>query len=79
MHAEITTVKGTFLINCFNEIYYSNIGDFTVGKHIFKIGGKNKSSSQIKDLRDSYLAIDTDFTSDNVKIQLLLFLFIQKQ
>ena len=77
MHAEIATVRETFLINCFNEIYYSDIGDFKVDEHIFEIGGRNKSFSQVKDIKNSYLAIDIDFTSNNHKIPLWLFSFIK--
>ncbi|MDQ7062540.1 MAG: hypothetical protein Q9M43_16055 [Sulfurimonas sp.] len=72
MHVEIATVKETFLINCFNEIYYSDIGDFEVVKYIFEIAWQNKSFFKIKALRDSYLLIDTYLTTNNKKIPLLL-------
>jgi len=74
---DIGAVRETFFVNCFKNIYYSDIGDFKVDKHIFEIGGKNKSFSQIKDIKDSYLAIDIDFTSNNNKIPLWLFSFIK--
>ena len=73
---EIGTVRETFFVNCFDEINYSDIGDFKVGKYIFEVGGKNKTFSQIKDIKDSYLALDIDFTSNNKKIPLWLFSFI---
>jgi len=74
---EIGTVRETFFVNCFDEIYYSDIGDFKVGKYIFEIGGKNKTFSQIKDINESYLALDIDFTSNDKKIPLWLFSFIK--
>ena len=73
----IGAVRETFFVNCFENIYYSDIGDFKVDKHIFEIGGKSKSFSQVKDIQDSYLAIDIDFTSNNKKIPLWLFSFIK--
>ena len=73
----IGAVRETFFVNCFENIYYSDIGDFKVDKHIFEIGGRNKTFSQIKDIEDSYLAIDIDFTSNNRKIPLWLFSFIK--
>jgi hypothetical protein len=74
---DIGAARETFFVNCFENIYYSNIGDFKVDNHIFEIGGRNKSFSQIKDIKDSYLAIDIDFTSNNNKIPLWLFSFIK--
>jgi hypothetical protein len=73
---EIGTVRETFFVNCFNEVYYSDIGDFKVDNHIFEVGGKNKTFSQIKDIEDSFLAIDIDFTSNDRKIPLWLFGFL---
>ncbi len=74
---DIGVVRETFFVNCFENIYYSDIGDFKVDKHIFEIGGKAKSFSQIKDIKGSYLAIDIDFTPNNNKIPLWLFSFIK--
>ena len=73
---EIGTVRETFFVNCFNEVYYSDIGDFKVDNYIFEVGGKNKTFSQIKDIKDSFLAIDIDFTSNDRKIPLWLFSFL---
>ena len=74
---EIGTVRETYFVNCFNNAYYSDIGDFKVNYYIFEVGGKNKSFSQVKDLKNSFLAIDVDFTSNNKKIPLWLFSFIK--
>lgn len=72
---EIGTVRETFFVNCFKNIYYSDIGDFKVDQYIFEVGGKNKDFSQIKEIDNSFLAVDIDFTSNNKKIPLWLFSF----
>lgn len=42
-----------------HEITYPPAGDFLVGgAHLFEMGGKRKSFAQIKDLPNSYLAVD---------------------
>jgi len=76
LELDMGVVRETFFVNNFNTIYYSDIGDFKVEDILFEIGGKNKSFSQIKDLKNSYLAIDTDFTSNDKKIPLWLFGFL---
>jgi predicted AAA+ superfamily ATPase len=77
LELDIGVVRETYFVNCFKNIYYSDIGDFIVDNKIFEVGGKNKSFSQVKDLQNSYLAIDIDFTSNDKKIPLWLFSFIQ--
>ncbi len=77
LELDIGVVRETYFVNCFKNIFYSDIGDFIVDEHIFEVGGKNKSFSQIKDLDNGYLAIDIDFTSNNRKIPLWLFSFIK--
>lgn len=74
---EIGTVRETYFVNCFNNIYYSDIGDFKVDDYIFEVGSKNKSFYQIKDIDNGYLAIDIDFTSNKRKIPLWLFGFMK--
>ena len=73
LEPEIGTVRETFFANCFDTIYYSDIGDFRVNDVVFEIGGKNKSFKQIKDIPNSFLAIDTDYTAEPNKIPLWLF------
>ena len=73
IEAEIGTVRETFFSNCFQEIHYSDIGDFKMKHHIFEIGGRNKTFKQIKDIEAGYLVIDTDYTTDPRKIPLWLF------
>jgi hypothetical protein len=76
MEVDIGVIRETFFISCFDNIFYSDIGDFRVDKYIFEIGGKNKSFSQIKDIKDSYLVIDTNYTVEKNKIPLWLFGFL---
>lgn len=77
LELDIGVVRETYFVNCFKNIYYSDIGDFIVEDKIFEVGGKNKSFSQVKDLENSYLAIDIDFSSNDKKIPLWLFSFIK--
>jgi len=73
---EIGTVRETFFVNCFEKIFYSDIGDFKVDKYLFEVGGKNKSFKQIKDVENSFVVADMDYTVDNKKIPLWLFGFL---
>jgi predicted AAA+ superfamily ATPase len=67
------TARETFFASCFKDIYYSDIGDFRVKDMIFEIGGRNKSFKQINDVKDGYLVVDTDYTTDSRKIPLWLY------
>ena len=73
IEVDIGTVRETFFVSCFDTIYYSDIGDFRVEDIIFEIGGKNKSFKQIKNVDNSYVVVDTDYTTQNNKIPLWLF------
>jgi len=73
IETEIGTVRETFFVSCFDTIYYSDIGDFRVDNTIFEIGGKNKTLKQIKGIKNSFLVIDTDYTTDEKRIPLWLF------
>ena len=73
---EIGTVRETFFVNCFDKVFYSDIGDFRVGEYIFEIGGKGKSFKQIKDVKNSFIVADIDYTVDDKKIPLWLFGFL---
>ncbi len=61
---EIGTVRETFFVNqLINAGHIVHLGpekaDFTVDqKYTFEIGGKNKDNRQIKDIKNSYKAID---------------------
>jgi len=74
--SDIGTVRETYFVSCFQNIYYSQIGDFRVNDCIFEVGGKNKSFSQIKDIKNSYLALDIDTGIAKNKIPLWLFGFL---
>jgi len=73
IEANIGTVRETFFASVFETIYYSDIGDFIVDKYTFEIGGKNKSFKQIKDVKNSFLIVDTDYTMEENRIPLWLF------
>lgn len=72
-------LRETFFLNHVsytNTVNYTDIGDFLVDeKYTFEIGGKGKNKSQIKELKDSYLAIDDIEQSIGDKIPLWLFGF----
>ncbi|MDQ7044806.1 MAG: AAA family ATPase [Sulfurimonas sp.] len=76
---DIGTIRETYFVNCFENCYYSDIGDFVVNDIIFEVGGKNKSFTQVRDLENSYLAIDIDFSTNDKKIPLWLFSFIKEK
>ena len=73
---EVGTIRETYFVNLFKDIYYSDIGDFRVKDYIFEVGGINKNFHQIKDIKNSFLAIDTDTTINKRKIPLWLFGFL---
>ena len=59
---EIGTVRETFFFNQLSQtqtVTFPKKGDFAVnGKYLFEVGGKNKSFEQIKDIENSFLAVD---------------------
>ena len=77
---KIGTVRETFFANQVGNVYpitSSDRGDFIVdNKYTFEVGGKNKTFKQIKDIENSYLVIDDDFTVNEKKIPLWLFGFL---
>jgi hypothetical protein len=56
------SLRETFFYNqlsAVSSVVLPKKGDFLVdGKMLFEVGGKNKTFEQIKDLPDSYLAVD---------------------
>jgi len=56
------TLRETFFMNQLSqghEVRYPKAGDFLVDrKYLFEVGGKGKTFDQIKDVPDSYLAVD---------------------
>jgi hypothetical protein len=60
-----------------NSTQFPTRGDSLVdGKHLFEIGGENKTFAQIKDMTDSYLAIDGIEVGRGCRIPLWLFGFL---
>lgn len=79
-HIEIGTIREIFFYNQLNynhQINYPKQGDFVVDeKFIFEIGGKNKTSKQIKNIDNAFLALDEIEIGFNNKIPLWLFGFL---
>lgn len=71
------TLRETFFLNQVANTYYVSCprqGDFEVDtKLLFEVGGKNKTFDQIKDLPDSYLAVDGIEIGSHNRIPLWMF------
>lgn len=72
------TKRETFFLNQLkssgHSVLYPNKGDFIVdGKYIFEVGGKDKTFNQIKDLEDSFLAVDDIESGRGNRIPLWMF------
>lgn len=76
----IGNLRKTFFnnqISAKHRVNYTNTGDFLVdNKYTFEIGGKGKTFDQIKDLPNSYLAIDNLEHGNGNRIPLWLFGFL---
>ena len=77
-NTNVGTKRETFFLNQLKasnaEVLYPITGDFIVdGKYLFEVGGKDKSFKQIKDIPDSYLAIDDTEIGRGNKIPLWMF------
>ena len=59
---DIGTIRETFFFNQVGQVcdvHYPAKGDFLVdGKYLFEVGGSNKTFDQIKDVENSFLAVD---------------------
>ena len=75
-------VGKTFLIRTFfqnqlsvsHEVNAPHKGDFLVdGRYLFEVGGKNKTFEQIKDVPDSFLAVDETEVGYGNRVPLWLF------
>lgn len=77
---QIGLVREIFACNQLNnagcKIFYAKNGDITNNKYIFEIGGKNKDRKQIKDIKNSYLALDNIIIGSKNTIPLYLFGFL---
>lgn len=73
-------LRETFFLNLLRGLYKVSSpeqGDFHVeGKYIFEIGGKSKNFSQIKDIKNSFLAVDDIEIGTGNKIPLWVFGFL---
>ena len=78
--ANLGNERESFFLNQLSQnhiVTYSNKSDFLIdNKYTFEIGGKNKNSKQIKNIQDSYLAIDNIEYGYKNKIPLWLFGFL---
>ena len=76
-HVDTGTLRETFFFNQLSqshEVRYPKAGDFIVDrKHLFEVGGKGKTFDQIKDIPDSYLAIDNTEMGHKNRIPLWMF------
>lgn len=76
-NVQIGTIREVFFNNqlaATNEINYPTKGDFIVNKkYLFEVGGRKKSFEQIKDIPDSYLAVDDIETGHGNRIPLWMF------
>lgn len=75
--ADIGNIRETYFANQLmrsHEVTFSGVGDFLVsGKYTFEVGGKNKKFDQIKDVLNSYLAIDDIETGHGQRLPLWMF------
>lgn len=75
--ADKGTLRETFFINQLStvaNINYPRKGDFLVNhKYLFEVGGKGKSFEQIKDIPDSFLAVDDTEIGHGNRIPLWMF------
>ena len=77
---DVGNMRETFFFNQLaniTDVRYPKVGDFMVGgKYLFEVGGQNKKFDQIKDIADSYLAIDNIETGMGNRIPLWMFGFL---
>ncbi len=78
--ADVGNVRETFFLNQLkyqNKVTYPAKGDFLInGKYLFEVGGKRKTNTQIKNEKDSFLAVDNLEIATESKIPLWLFGFL---
>jgi predicted AAA+ superfamily ATPase len=74
------TIRETFFMNALGAMHTLKAppkGDFLVDDtYLFEVGGKNKSFAQIKDIENSFLAVDDIDTGFGSRIPLWLFGFL---
>lgn len=77
-NAEVGCVRETFFLNQIRSagfnVTYPKQGDFLVeGQYLFEVGGRKKSFDQIKDIPNSYLAVDDTEIGIGNRIPLWMF------
>lgn len=74
---DIGTLRETFFFNQLNvnhEVLLPTQGDFYIDrKYLFEVGGKTKTFNQIKDIPDSFLAVDGTEVGHHNRIPLWMF------
>jgi hypothetical protein len=80
MGEEMGTIRETFFetqLNIEHQMRLPKTGDFLVDeKYTFEIGGKNKTSKQVKDIPNSYIILDDIENGVFNQIPLWLFGFL---
>lgn len=78
--ADVGNIRETFFLNQLSykhKVRYPEKGDFLVDEtYLFEVGGKNKTNKQIKNIDNSFLAVDDLEVSMDNKIPLWLFGFL---
>jgi len=78
--AETGNLRETFFLNMVHTLYKVSVpaaGDFLVNnKYTFEVGGRSKNYSQVKDVKQSFLALDGIEIGAGNKIPLWLFGFL---
>ncbi|MBR5970770.1 MAG: ATP-binding protein [Lachnospiraceae bacterium] len=80
-NANVGCERETFFLNQLlaagHSAHYPKEGDFLIdGRYLFEVGGRNKSFEQIKDLPDSFLAVDDTEIGRGNRIPLWMFGFL---
>lgn len=79
-HPNVGTLRETFFLSSLRPVHTiatARSTDFLVDqKYYFEVGGKNKTSEQIKSLDNSYLAVDDIEQGSKTRIPLWLFGFL---
>ena len=76
-HPDKGTLRETFFINQLSsvaDVSYPRKGDFLVdNKYLFEVGGASKTFDQIKNIENSYLAVDGTEIGHGNRIPLWMF------
>lgn len=75
--ATLGKVRETFIVNQLQnagfDVYYSDIGDFSVNGCYIEVGGRNKSGAQLQKKPNGYVAADGILTGSGPVVPLYLF------